>query len=185
MKPLLVVLLASATLSTAAQAAFNPPFSLNGFSQAVGGLSTGQFYGTASLGIATYDPDTDEASFAGGIRAGVEFSPFFAAELGYSDLGSIDVDDASLSTSTIVLAVKPTLPVGLLDVYARFGGHFWDAEVKHELGGVIDNSGSDFLYGAGVDLNMDRFRVGVGYTRYFLEGDLEVGSYELNLTYRI
>lgn len=179
-----VTLAVALTFAASTNAASLPNFNL--FSQMMGqqGLG-GNFYITGTTGFTDYKEDaiTDTAAIAG-VRAGYEFNPYLGLELGYIDMGSVDVsDDAELSNVTKYIALKPTLPIGFFDLYARAGVHSYDAEVKHSLGGVVENSGTKGMYGVGADLRIKSFSVGVGYSIYKMD-DLDVGNYELNATVR-
>ncbi|KYN90701.1 hypothetical protein ATY35_20795 [Vibrio cidicii] len=173
------------TIISANSFAASMPFDINTFTQMFSGQSN--FYATGVTGLTDYD-ETDDIAFVAGGRVGIEFNPYLAAELGYVKMGEVDMDDtgdATLETSTILIGLKPTLPVGnFIDVYGRLGLHTWDADATHRLGGTVNNGGTDFMYGAGVDLRFSGFSFGVGYTKYTLE-DIDVGNYELNITYRM
>lgn len=179
-----VTLAVALSFAASTQAASLPNFNM--FSQMMGqqGMA-GNFYITGTTGFTDYKDDviTDTAAIAG-VRAGYEFNPFLGIELGYIDMGSVDVgDEAELSNTTKYIALKPNLPIGFFDVFVRAGVHSYDAEVKHRLGGSIENSGTKGMYGVGADLRIQNFSVGVGYSIYKME-DLDVGNYELNATVR-
>ncbi|HCE2179566.1 MAG: outer membrane beta-barrel protein [Vibrio gallaecicus] len=183
MKKAIVFALAIA-FAASTQAASLPNFGT--FTQMMGqGGFGGNFFVTGTTGFTDYKEDaiTDTAAIAG-VRAGYEFNPYLGVELGYIDMGSVEVDsDIEISNATKYIAVKPMLPIGFFDLYARAGVHSYDAEVKHRLGGVIEKSGTEGMYGVGADLRIKNFSVGVGYSLYMMD-DLDVGNYELNATVR-
>lgn len=171
------------TFSAATTAASLPNFNM--FSQMLGQGLGGNFFITGTTGFTDYKDEviTDTAAIAG-VRAGYEFNPYLGVELGYIDMGSVDVgDEVELSNTSTYIAVKPMLPIGFFDLYLRAGVHSYDAEAKHRLGGVVENSGTKGMYGVGADLRIEKFSVGVGYSIYKME-DLDVGNYELNATVR-
>ena len=171
-------------VSASTQAASLPNFGAFNQMMGQGGLG-GTFFITGTTGFTDYKEDeiTDTAAIAG-VRAGYQFNPYLGVELGYIDMGSVDVDaDVELSNTTKYIAVKPILPIGFFDLYARAGVHSYDAEVTHRLGGSIDKSGTEGMYGVGADLRINNFSVGVGYSLYIMD-DLDVGNYELNATVR-
>lgn len=180
-----------ATLSVAAlafaastQAASLPNFNMFSQMMSQNGMA-GNFYVTGTTGFTDYKDDaiTDTAAIAG-VRAGYEFNPYLGLELGYIDMGSVEVsDEAELSNTSTYIAVKPNLPIGFFDVFLRAGVHSYDASVTHSFGGKIDNSGTKGMYGVGADLRIRSFSVGVSYSIYKMD-DLDVGNYELNATVR-
>ena len=146
MKKLTLATLTLAAISTTSSAA--SMLDINRFSQMMSGIQ-GNFYAGGVVGLTDYDSDIEDTAAVKGARAGFEFSPYLSAELGYVDMGTVDInDEVTLSTSTLYVGLKPTLPIGFFDLYARAGAHSWDGEVEHRLGGKISNSGTDFMYGA-------------------------------------
>lgn len=126
-------------------------------------------------GSTLVDTDGSDTGFKAG--AGYRLSDHFAVELGYTDLGvitsSIEFAGAvptGFSTAVsdvhayagegITLAGRGILHDGeKLDVSAKVGAFFWDAEVDVEIEGApparIDESGVDLHYGLGLHYDLD------------------------------
>ena len=136
-------------------------------------------YAGVTGGTSNYEDDDDTLM---GLRVGTGILPFIDIEAGIIDLGEVSDEGASLETSTKYIAVKPTLTLPLLDVYARAGLHQWEYDWSY--GGLTDSDdGTDPMYGVGVDYFIsDYISLGASYTRYEIE-DGEVDGYELNATF--
>lgn len=145
------------------------------------------FYTSAISGYYTYP--TDEANNTdtiAGLRVGARIHPIVDIEAGYVDLGEADDPDKSdgtLGLRTTYVAAKPTLPLGLMDLYGRVGLHNYRTSEKDATDTEHDNS-TDFMYGFGVDLvTAPNFSLGFSYTVYRFDND-EVDGYEMNATFR-
>ena len=133
------------------------------------------FYGSASLGRASFDSSTDESdnfdgdvdedTTAWSLGVGATFNEYVGVELAYVDLdeftydglymgtsseGSVEVDGWELS----VLGKWPVSEENNLSAYARLGVFMWDATEEEEFGGVDEptdeEDGSDPVYGFGL-----------------------------------
>lgn len=129
-------------------------------------------YAGASVGQSDYRGDT---STAYNFHVGTGILPFFAVEGGYSDFGDFKVGGLKTSVSTMYAALKPSIDLGPLHVYARGGVHSW----KTEIGGRKDDDGIDVMYGIGAEYYvMGPFSIGAGYHRYTLDKhDVKVLSF--------
>lgn len=117
-----------------------------------------------------------------GVRAGTGILPLFDIEAGYLSLGGAEESGISVDVTTKYLAVKPTLTLGIVDVYARGGIHMWDMDIK-AAGISASDDGTNLMYGVGFDYFINDFiSAGASYTRYDMDGG-EIDGYELNATF--
>lgn len=143
-------------------------------------------FATMTGGISDYE-GVDDTSFTKGFLIGFTPVRMLDIELGYMDLGEVSLTDdlfgaPTTQVKTFYLAAKPTLTVGLMDLYARAGFAHWNLDVKYN-GETSSDSGNDLMYGAGIDFHLtDQVTVGVGYTTYEID-DSTVGSLEANATF--
>lgn len=136
-------------------------------------------YGTVTGGISDYGDDYDNDTLIG-VRVGTGILPLFDIEAGLVDFGDVDESGTTIEASTKYLAVKPTLTLPLLDIYARAGFHQWDLDA-----GSASDDGTDLMYGFGFDYFLsDYVSLGASYTRYEFE-DGELDGYELNATFHL
>lgn len=96
--------------------------------------------------------DDNDVGFNVGI--GWRFNKWLAVDAGYWDLGTFKSDELQsggkidLDTTTYTVGGIVSVPLWILDVYARGGAAFWDVDSSQ-----LDNDGSDPYYGVGVALN--------------------------------
>ena len=105
---------------------------------------------------ANFDFDADES--AARIFAGWRFNGFVAIELGRYDFGEATnaADLLAISTDTKGWApsIVGTLPVGPVEFFIRGGILFYDVEVNLDGGQLLDESGEDPVYAAGVGVTV-------------------------------
>lgn len=124
--------------------------------------------------------DWDEDDTAYKVFGGWRLNKVLAFELAYINLGEpsgavvpgFNVDSSVDGFAPYVVA---TLPLGLFEVYGRLGYYFYDATVGVETvaGGRVefDEESEDFVYGAGVGLNLlDHLNIRLEYERFELQG---------------
>ncbi len=122
----------------------------------------------------------DEDDTAYKVFGGWRFNKMFALEVAYINLGEPSgevVPGFNLDASVDGFApyVVATIPLGLFEVYGRLGYYFYDANLGTEsgLGGrvVVDEESEDFVYGAGIGLDLlDHINVRLEYERFDLQG---------------
>jgi len=133
----------------------------------------------------------DETDTAWKIFAGYQYNKYLGVELGYVDLGEVDIDAVitaptaatlkiNAETQAAALSVIASLPIGdKFNVFGRVGAFYWDveAEAAAVVGGVVskasaDDDGIDLLFGAGAKYDFTKnVGVRVEWERYDVDGD--------------
>ena len=118
-----------------------------------GTLFVGASVGQTTLDFSSegYRIDADDTGYKGFV--GYRVFKFFGAELQYTDLGTFE--DGSLEASGKLAAVYgmgflPVTPA--FDIFGKLGGARWDTEITGALNS--DRSGSDLVYGAGLQFSI-------------------------------
>lgn len=112
-----------------------------------------------------------------GLQVGYQFLPYMAAELGYSDYGSVSDKKAgikaTMSTTAINTGIRFILPLGVwVALYAKTGIAWWDYEYKPAAVRATSKTGKDFYYGAGAKFNLNEiFALGLEYQRFSMDID--------------
>lgn len=97
----------------------------------------------------------DEKDAAWRLLAGYQFTPHFAAELGYHNFGEASAPGASIKANAWEGVVVGSFPIGPVSLYGKLG--FF----RGELDGLgITETNQDVTYGVGVQYNFSR-QVGV------------------------
>lgn len=96
--------------------------------------------------------DDDSYGFNAGV--GWRFNKWLAVDAGYWDLGEfksdlLGNDRADIEFTTISVGGMVSVPLWVLDVYARGGAAFWDADTNN-----YEDDGTDPYYGLGAALNV-------------------------------
>jgi hypothetical protein len=128
------------------------------------GLYVGAGYGDFSAEIEELDdiPDTvldfDEDESAFKVFAGWRFNKFLAIQGDYYDFGdsTAALNELPLAARTdgIAPSIVGTLPIGFVELFARAGIVYYDLEVNLDLDNVIDESGNDPVYSAGIGFTL-------------------------------
>ena len=139
------------------------------------GFYLGGGIGGSSLEIRDFNEELGDLRFSGSgtaykLFAGFRFLNFLAVEGGYVDLG--DPNDVVGGSGDDAIDVKiglkgwdafavGLLPIGPVDLFAKFGVVSWDADIPARLipSDVIDTeseSGTDAAYGIGVALRLGK-----------------------------
>lgn len=145
-------------------------------------LADSLFYGGASVGQSDLGGKTSTST---NIHVGTGILPFVGIEAGYTDHGSFDIASGiEKDVTSTYLAVRPSVDVGPLHVYARGGLHQWDSTTT----GQADQDGTDLMYGIGA--NMSGFgpmpiTFGVGYEVYAIDGGDDIEQFNLNLSFNV
>lgn len=99
------------------------------------------------LGDIRFNDDSTAYKVFGGYRA----TENFAVEGGYRDFGKAESGPFSIKTDGFDVAAVGILPVGPVELLAKAGIIFWDANAKSP---VPDDSGEDLMYGVGGQMNL-------------------------------
>lgn len=132
------------------------------FADEYSGLYIGAGFGDFSTEFSDIDDvdiDFDEDSDATKLFGGWRFNRWAAVQLDYIDFGdsSATVDLLSIRSETKGLApsIVGTLPLpGPVELFAKVGVLFYDLEVRADGAELIDESGQDVIYGAGVGVTV-------------------------------
>lgn len=153
------------------------------------------------LGTATLDRldifrdaglQTDSSVFAGNIYGGYRFHPAFAVEIGYVATGNgkitgrISGVEANIDTEYKFSAIYGAVAGRLVNEsritpFAKLGVHRWSGKVggtvrnlqaARELSATLDNSDTDVMYGAGVDVRLtDRWDIRAEWQNFSTVGE--------------
>jgi OOP family OmpA-OmpF porin len=137
--------------SALAQAAWSQP----------GENDDGFFVGAALGNFSTEIDDVDDANFdfdedesASRIFAGFRFNNFFSAQLDRYDFSEASNAPGLLNVTADTKGWAPsvigTLPLGPVELFIRGGILLYDVDVSFAGGEVIDESGEDPVYSAGI-----------------------------------
>ncbi len=144
----------------------------------------------AALGL-TARSSVDDTDTGWKLFGGYNFSPNFAVEGSYADLGELSIKSrvtspvaATVNTSweakTWTLSVVGILPLGYnFDVFGKVGMHYWDADLSatatsgaSAASASDDDNGTDLMYGIGADYNFtNNFALRVEWELYQNIGD--------------
>lgn len=104
------------------------------------------------------DIDFDEDNDASKIFGGWRLNRFVALQLDYIDFGNssvaVDLLDFEAEAEGLAPSIVGTLPLGPIELFARGGIVFYDLDVNLNGDSVIDESGEDVVYGAGLGLTL-------------------------------
>ncbi len=134
------------------------------------GGSVGQsFIQTEVKDIENSDWKLDDNDFGYKFIAGVRMSEAFAIEGGYKYLGSIKDETESISyeskTSGYDLCAVGNIYLGILDIHAKAGLLWWDE--TFETNGLEETTnGSDFMWGFGATLRLDKLGIRAEWERF-------------------
>ncbi|HEX5421631.1 MAG TPA: porin family protein [Gammaproteobacteria bacterium] len=102
--------------------------------------------------------DFDRNRDASKIFAGWRFNPFVAVQLDRFDFGKSSSAQRLLNVSAETTGYAPsiagTLPLGPIELFARAGIIYYDLSVTDNSGILLDTSGHDPLYGAGIGITL-------------------------------
>lgn len=128
-------------------------------------------------------------------KAIVGFRPIdlLAVELNYMDLGSteeaagpLNFEADATAISGFVLGYLP-IPVPIIDVYAKAGLAYWelDGSLRSALTTIadLDESGTEFAYGAGAQLNFGGLSLRLEYEKFDIENTDGLDLYTLGATW--
>jgi hypothetical protein len=145
-----------------------------------------------------FDTDYGDGDLGYVVSSGYRFNPYLAAEVAYTDSGTLDWDDsnifvddlggiydvdARIDVTSYQLSALGILPFfEVWEIYVRGGLAIWDAEsdqtLSPQLGGAtvrrqIDEDGVDILLGLGAGRTFaERWHMRVEYNTYRIDDDL-------------
>jgi hypothetical protein len=137
-----------------------------------------------------FDRDNIEDFFddkSTGIQAdiGWRFNKWIAVDAGYWDLGEFKSDrdgngnKAKIDITTFTVGGIVSVPLWVLDIYARGGAAFWDADSRN-----YDDDGTDPFYGVGVALNIGgSLDIYLEVNRFDLETDVDMAGLGVRWTF--
>lgn len=158
-------------------------------------------YDNAGATVLSAESDLDDKGFAWSVFGGYQFTKYFAAELGYADVGSAkyhaeglvippggvspepDAFNADLSAKGPTLAAVGTLPLNdRFSLQGRAGLFFADTTIEFDGGEVSENSNDVFLgIGAAFEIN-PRLSLSLNFVHYKDVGDEdETGEADVNV----
>jgi hypothetical protein len=122
-------------------------------------VGAGGYFSTVDGKVDSGDPDRgdvkyDDNSFAYNLAVGWRFNKWLAIDAGYWDLGDYDSDKIdnqkfSLDGETWSVGGMVSVPLWIVDVYARGGVSWWEATSR-----AVDDDGTDPYYGIGGSFNI-------------------------------
>ena len=121
---------------------------------------------------------------------GYRFNRFWAVQADYVDFGESSgaVSPSVRGTSDVqgfAPSVVATLPIGPVEVFGRVGMMFYEVDLNLSGGRVIDESGEDLLWGAGVGIDIaERFNLRLEYEEIDIERLDESDAVWLNLAWK-
>jgi len=124
---------------------------------------------------------------------GYRFARYFAVEAAYVNLGSPDDEVLpGITAETEIDGFAPyllaTLPLGPVELFAKAGYFFYDAEVRVRsvLGSAAaGDSGEEFTYGGGIGLNLlERINVRLEYEMFDVEDTDETNALWLTAAWK-
>src|SRR5262245_37599747 len=113
--------------------------------------------------------DFSDSSNAMKVFAGWNFNRFFAVQGDYVDFGeSSGAVSPSVRGTNDVQGVAPsivgTIPIGPIELFGRVGVMFYEIDMNLSGGRLIDDSGSDMVWSAGIGLDiLDRANLRLEY----------------------
>ena len=141
-------------------------------------LGGGGYYSDVNSGIEfddITDINFDDSSFAYNIDAGWRFNKWLALDAGYWDLGSYKSElenfdrKQSFDAQALTLGGMVSVPLWIMDFYARGGAAFWDMDGRN-----IDEDGTDPYYGVGAAFNLGgSLDLYLEWVRFDMEADID------------
>jgi OOP family OmpA-OmpF porin len=134
--------------------------------------------------------DFSDSDNAMKIFAGYAFNRFFAVQGDFVDFGeSSGFVSPSVSGTSDVQGLAPsvvgTLPIGPVELFARVGMMFYDVDLNLGGGRVIDESGEDLVWSAGIGLDvLDRLNLRLEYEEIDIEQLDEDDALWLNVAWK-
>jgi hypothetical protein len=124
------------------------------------------------------------------VFAGWHFNRFFAVQADYVDFGeSSGAVTPSVSGTSDVQGIAPsivgTLPLGPIELFARVGMMFYDVDLNLGGGRLVDESGEDLVYSAGIGIDiLDRLNLRLEYEEIDIAALDESDALWLNVAWK-
>ena len=109
------------------------------------------------------------------VFGGWNFNRFFAVQADYVDFGeSSGAVTPSVSGTSDVQGIAPsivgTIPIGPVELFGRLGMMFYEVDLNLTGGRVVDESGEDLVWGAGIGIDvLDRLNLRLEYEEIDIE----------------
>ena len=106
---------------------------------------------------------------------GYRFNRFLAVQADYVDFGeSSGAVSPSVRGTSDIQGIAPsvvgTLPIGPIELFGRVGMMFYEVDLNLTGGRVIDESGEDLVWGAGIGIDVaERFNIRLEYEEIDIE----------------
>ena len=184
LKQLITALLLSA--ATALSAGFAHADSVGFF--IAGGANYAQFDSDLDDEI-DWDDDIeaffDDKAVGYNLGEGYRFNKWLSLDAGYWDLGEFnsdrfeDGDKVKIDYTTWTVGGMVSVPLWILDIYARGGAAFWDADSR-----LLDDDGTDPYYGLGAALNIGgSLDLYLELLRFDLDTDIDTVGFGVRFTF--
>jgi OOP family OmpA-OmpF porin len=134
--------------------------------------------------------DFSDGDNATKLFVGWNFSRFFALQADYVDFGeSSGFVSPSVSGTSDVQGLAPsivgTLPLGPIELFARVGYMFYEVDLNLTGGRVVDESGEDLVYSAGIGIDvLDRLNLRLEYEEIDISELDEADALWLNVAWK-
>jgi len=107
-----------------------------------------------------------------GIHVGTGLLPILDIEAGYVEHGDFAATGGNLSLSSAYLAVRPTLNLGDLQLYAKAGVHHWSLDTQFAVTDFRDESKYDLMWGIGAEYAIfGPLSLGINYTGFRIDNE--------------
>ncbi|MCJ2376666.1 porin family protein [Vibrio sp. ZSDZ34] len=161
------------------------------------GASTSAFadawlYGGVSVGRADYNNNSDTPM---SFHVGTGILPIIGVEGGYWKHGNFDMNNGTANgyaeTGSWYGALKPSIDIGPIQLYAKGGIHHYTASYKDGLASEGDSTGTDLMYGVGAEYFVtDMLSIGASWQTFNgvktkFSDDKNIESFTLNATIHI
>jgi OOP family OmpA-OmpF porin len=144
------------------------------------GAGVGDFSAAVDEIDAIDDVDDVGIDFSDGDNAtklfgGYRFNRFLAVQADYVDFGeSSGAVSPSVRGTSDIQGIAPsvvgTLPIGPIELFGRVGMMFYEVDLNLTGGRVVDESGEDLVWGAGIGIDIaERFNVRLEYEEIDIE----------------
>lgn len=134
--------------------------------------------------------DFSDSDNATKLFAGWRFNRFFAVQADFVDFGDSSgfVSTSAQGTSDvqgIAPSVVGTLPLGPVELFARAGMMFYEIDLNLTGGRVIDESGEDWLWAAGIGIDIaERLNLRLEYEEIDIQELDEADALWLNVAWK-
>lgn len=141
-------------------------------------------YGGVDVGSSDLGGDSS-TSYGVHVGTSLSMTPFLGLEAGYQDFGKFDssnYDNTSgeLKANTKYIALRPSLELGPLQVYAKAGLHDYEIE---STSGSYNQSEVDGFYGLGAKYSiMGPLTIGASYNNFNFKND-DMKSFNVSIDF--